>query len=408
MKVYILPEFRESFQKKVAEASKHLACPPKMTFSEPMEKTKKTIVATKCDGEVDFKKYKEVVTVIEVDMDEITSGDWVAVADVHYHEGIVGMVSSKYFEDIPKQFGLDYAKCDYCGGIDHDRKLSHIVHNTKTGEWKQIGSSCSKKMFNAGDICKFTIKLYEVFQQTIACVGDEEWGGWCGRIPDHSWQRAYNIDEIVSAVVGYRKDVNPNWEKAERNSRGYKIGEGTTDLLLAYYEKRVDELVIDEEYNRKVREFVESLPDDHGYDDWLAEDTGFNWKLKKAFEDGFIQSKDFYTAFFAVKMYEDSLTAPEFEEKVKGMEKGSYIDLVGATLIERFECEGYYGWSTIAKFEYNGVVFTKSFSNWSSTETSYKKEDGKFYFSAPIDYINRKKREVRLCGSCRKLKPARS
>ena len=407
MRVYILPELREAFEKKVKEASKHLACPPKMTFSEPMEKTKKTIVATKFEGEVDVRKYREVVTVIEVDMDEITSGDWVAVADVHYHEGIVGIVSSKYYKDIPEQFGLDYAKCDYCGGIDHDRKLSHIVYNTKTGEWKQIGSSCSKKMFNAGDICKFTIKLYEVFQQTLACVGDGEWGGWCGRVPDHSWQKAYNIDQIISAVVGYRKDVNPEWQKAERDNRGRKIGEGTTDLLLEYYAKRVEKLVIDEEYNKKVRDFVETLPDDHGYNEWEGE-TGFNCKLKQAFEAGFIQNKDFYTAFFAVKMYEDSLTAPEFEEKVKGLEKGSYVDLVGAKLVDKFEDEGYYGWVTVARFEYNGVMFSKSFSNWCSTEASYKKEDGKFYFSAPVDYINRKKREVRLCGSCRKLKSVRS
>ena len=138
MTAYILPEFKEKFEKLINSASRHLERKPTITFSEPMTKTKHTYINWKCDGEHGQNKYKEVITVIEVTIDDITSGDWVLVANVFFKEGIVGMVSGKYYKDIPSHLGLDYAKCDYCGHTHPNRTKSHIVYNTKTGEWKQI------------------------------------------------------------------------------------------------------------------------------------------------------------------------------------------------------------------------------------------------------------------------------
>ena len=424
MTAYILPEFKEKFEKLVNRASKHLEHKPTITFSEPMTKTKRTYINWKCDGEHWQEKYKEVVTVIEVTIDDITSGDWVLVANVFFKEDVVGMVSGKYYKDIPSYLGLDYAKCDYCGHTHPNRTKSHIVFNTRTGEWKQIGTACGKKMFEAGDLCQFTVKLIEVFNLTLACAGEEDWAGWCGRIPDHSWQQAYSVDSIIPAVVGYRKEVNPEWERAYYDEETRSKEPGTTKFLQDYYfdhqnthdevqangtTKHFEALAPNEEYNAKVREFVSKFPDEYEEDYFTgAPDTTrpkMKTKIKMAFENGYIQMHEIYTVFFAVKMYEDSLTIGDWEKLVETIKIGEKNEFKGVSLASKEFYEDIYGCGYFCKFiTPEGLTIGKSFSNYEGFESQFKNEDGTFSFACRADFINNRNRFVRLGGRVSRIK----
>lgn len=411
MKFYILPEYRDKFEKQVKRASKHLTTAPSVTFSEPMEKERIDVMVWKDEDGVGRKKYKTMITVIEVTIDDITSGDWILVANVFYDEGIVGMCNAKHFKDIPAHFGLDYAKCDYCGHTHHNRNKAHIVYNTVTGEWKQIGTTCGKKMFENGDVCKFIVNLYNVFDISMGC-SDDDWGGWCGRIPDHHCQIAYNVDELLAAVTGYRKDVNAEWEKTYWKGEGLNATKvsGTTKKLLDYYQDHSDALVPDMEYNGKVRAYVATLPNDDRYDDldglpqnnYMVE--GFKSGIKRAFEDGFVLNKDFCKVFFAVKMYEESLTKGDWEKQAAAYTIGEKARLAMAVLVEKWFYNDYYGSGWGAKFKTaDGMVFQKSFSNWDGFENKFKNEDGTYSFQARVDYINNNKRVIRLGGPASKI-----
>lgn len=424
MKAYILPEFKEKFEKLVNRASKHLEHKPAITFSEPMTKTKHTYINWKCDGEHGQDKYKNIVTVIEVTIDDITSGDWVLVANVFFKEQIIGMVSGKYYKDIPSNLGLDYSKCDYCGYTHPNRTKSHIVFNTRTGEWKQIGTACGKKMFEAGDLCQFTVKLIEVFNQTFACAGEDDWKDWCGRIPDHSWQEAYSVDSIIPAVVGYRKEINPEWEKACYNKETRIKEPGTTKFLQDYYfehqqehdellangeTKHYNALVIDEAYNAKVREFVSQLPDEYEEDYYTgAPDTTrpkMKTKIKIAFENKYILIQDIYTVFFAVKMYEDSLTRDDWEKLVESIKIGEKNEFRGVSLVSKDFYEDIYGCGYFCKFiTREGLTIGKSFNNYSSFESQFMNNDGTFSFACRADFINNRNRFIRLGGRVSRIK----
>lgn len=401
MKVYILPENKELFEKKFKQASKHLAVMPNITFGYVETKQKEILINWSCDGEHGVDKYKRVIDVIPVEIEEITSGDWVLVADVHYDEGIVGMVNSKLYKDIPSRFGLGYDKCDYCGHTHRNRVKAHIVYNTATGEWKQIGTACGKKMFEAGDICKFTIKLYEVFQQTIACVGDENWGGWCAKIPDHSWQKAYFIDSVIAAVVSYRKEVNPEWEKTYWENKYTKVP-GTTTKLRDYFDSHED-FVIDAKYNAKVKAFVDTLVGGSKQDEWGDSELDFNGKIKVAFDDGYILPRDFYTVFFAVKMYEESLTRGDWDKVAAGFQVGQKVEIRNAKVVSKDFEEGCYGTAWFVKFDFGGVILTKSFGHIGTLE-NFEQKDGTYSFMARVDYINNNKRTIRLGGRFSRIK----
>ena len=398
MTIYILPENKDKFLKAVARASKHLTVAPNITVSGPVEKTQKTFTVWNDEDGQGGRLYKQTVTVLEVTIDDITSGDWVLVADVLFNENIVTLENSKYFCSIPAGLGLDYFRCDYCGHTHKNRTKAHIVYNTVTGKWMQIGTSCGKKMFNEGDICAFTVKLYEVIDISCGCM-EEDFGEWCKRIPDHYWKKAWSVQDVMARVVEYRKTVSPEWEKAERTNFGEYIG-GTANGLLDI----VNAPELPANYFESVKGFVSGLADDTKteYDPYTGTPyicDGFNTKIKRAFENGFILKADFYTVFFSVKMYEESLTAEDWEKRVACYKVGEKCSFSGLTLVSREKYEDIYGSGYFVKFATaDGIIITKSFSNWTGFEYQFKDKDGKYSFKARVDYINTKKRTVKLGG----------
>lgn len=412
MTFYILPENREKFEKLVARASKHLAVAPTVTFSEPMQKTQRTTIAWKCEDERGIDRYTSVVTVLEVTVDDITSGDWVLVADVEYADGFVGMRNSKYYKDIPAHLGLDYIKCDYCGHTHPKRIREHIVYNTVTKEWKQIGTSCGKKMFEAGDICKFTVDLYKYIEQIFSCDPNEGWGGFCRSIPDNSWKKAYNIDSIVSAVLAYRKEVNPEWEKVYYEGEGRNATKvpGTTTKLLEFFQENANRLTVDEVYCEKLRSFVSSLKNDDEietdrYNGTQYRREGFNSKIKSAFDAGYVLNQDFYTVFFAVKRYEESLTEGDWQKTAAQFTVGEKKEFRNLSLLSKDFYEDFYGNGWFCKFSSpDGVTITKTFSNFDGFDADFKNEDGTYSFIARVDYINDRKRTIKLGGRVSRIR----
>lgn len=398
MTIYILPENRDKFSKLVARASKHLESAPKITYSEPVEKTKITRHVWNDEDGCGVRKFKEVVTVIVVTIDEITSGDWVLVADVLFNESIVTMENAKYYGAIPAVYGLHYFKCDYCGHTHNNRAKSHIVYNTKTGEWKQIGTSCGKKMFKGGDICAFSVKLNEIIDISGGCF-DYGFADWCNRVPEHSWKIAYSIDDIISRVVEYRKTISTEWEKAEKVDRGTWVG-GSTNKLLEMGKCEP----ANTDYINAVKAFVGRLEGKKVVNFYGEIGDDFNGKIKTAFDAGYILKADFYTVFFAVKMYEDSISSGDWEKQVSVYKVGEKYAFVGCELITRDEYEDVYGRGWYCKFKTTGgIVITKTFSNWDGFESQFKNDNDTYSFKARVDYINAKNHTVKLGGRVSKL-----
>ena len=363
-------------------------------------KRETTILNFGSDG---YQKSVRMVEVIEVDIEQITSGDWKLVADVLFHDGIITMVDASLYKNIPSHLGLDYAKCDYCGHKHSNRKEASIVYNTKTGEWMQIGTSCGKKMFRSGDLCKFFVKLYEIIDMCGGC-SVEGFGGWCAGLPDLAWKRAFSIDSLIPAVVSYRKQFGEKWEKPVYEEVGRKlekVKEGTTEVFKEKFMEGLLSEGADASYVEKVKAYVASLPYDMDGDE--INEEGFNTKIKRAFENEFIQLFEIYTVFFAVKSYEESLTAGDWEATAAKFPVGEYAVLRGAKIVKKQMVETIYGDVLNVVFECGGVTFRKEFSSMATFEEKFKGEDGTYSFSARVKYISNRNRIIGLGGAVKRI-----
>lgn len=388
MKVYIFPQQVEQFKHKIELMTKHLETKPQITFSEP--RIERRITHTIYDnGWGGRKRTVDYLEVIEVTIDEITQGDWVLVADVFYREGLVTMVSDKYYKQMPDVFGLKYKRCDYCGKEHVDRKESHVIYNPKTNQWKQVGSSCIKKMFNSDYINKFTVQLDKFVEVCSGIVGGEEmFGSWFAKQPDHSWQQALDVDCLASVVVDYRMKVGLDWKKAGWDAFGRKQP-GTTEYLNRHFDEH-PEIPVDEEFNKGLHEFVNNLSDGE-----------FNNQIKAAFEVGLVQRYNVYKVFFAVKMYQDFLTQDTWEDAKKNCE-GKEVEFKNASIIKWETSNSFYGIVEEAIFEYNGLRFKKSCSS-KHVLDSFQNEDGTYTFKQMVGYADDKARIFVLKGRARKV-----
>lgn len=393
MKVYILPSEKDKFVHKLSLMSKHLEKMPRVEFSEPKwMKKKTTVIHDKGWGGIG--KEIETIEVIEVTIEDIEQGQWVLVADVFYKEGIVAMLSHKYFKDMPTKFGLDYKACDYCGKNHPNRTKAHVVFNPTTGEWKQIGSTCVSKMFGSEYLNSFTVQLYKVVEVCSGCMDPDLLGGWMARIPDHSWQKAYSVDALLPVVKGYRDEVDKQWKKSWFNTETRHKEPGTTDFLWDYYYENVSRFELDEGLSKAVRGFVSSLGDDE-----------FNRDIKQAWEDQYIQKWEIYKVFFALKMYEDSLTVGQWENQKAAFVVGEKINLLNVSVVKKEEGRDEYGYFTYITFKNKeGVLFSKSFTSTSALEIDCKNPDGTYSFSAKCVHIDDRKRMVKLGGRISRIK----
>ena len=202
---------------------------------------------------------------------------------------------------------------------------------------------------------------------------------------------------------------HPEWEKSYYNNEMRSKESGTTKFLQDYYFEREDALVIDEKYNAKVREFVSQFPDEYEENFYTgAPDPArptMKTKIKMAFENGYIQMSEIYTVFFAVKMYEDSLTIGDWEKLVETIKIGEKNEFREVSLISKEFYEDMYGCGYFCKFiTREGLAIGKAFSNYSSFESQFKNEDGTFSFACRADFINNRGRFIRLGGRVSRIK----
>ena len=398
---YITPDKREECANKLDKMFKHFAKKPAVEFSEVHEVVKTTKIAFEGEeGEgaerwnVDTHRYR--INVIKVTIEDIEVGEWKLVASVYYRENVVTLVNKELFKDVPQQFGLDYMRCDYCGGTRSKRIESHILYNTVKGQWMQVGSECLNKVVDGGKyLASIITKLYEFFEVRLGGCDEEGYHGW--RVPSHNAQRAITFDTAVMACKSFRENVTAEWVKGRYDNSVYLPG--TNKDLQNYYIE--NEWTVDDSLLAKVRAYVDTLKGGVDFDG----EPDFNQRIKDAVRDEWIAVQDIYLAYFALKGYEDSLTAGDFDAVLQsaGIEKGVKYTFKGSlSKLEEVECVDYYGQPYMelqASFieAGTGLVFVKSVS-YGSVIDPYKQEDGSYKFKATVKYIARKKRYIGLGG----------
>lgn len=389
MNIYILPDKVEPFMKKVNRMIAHLENKPVIKVSEPFRQkiTQVTTINKGWDGRTRECYYLDLV---EIEIEDVCQDNWTIVASVFHDEGIVEMMDKDLFKSMPKCYGTQYTTCDYCGRKESRRKHSFVICNMVTGEWKQVGSSCVNKMFNNGKyLANFAIQIYQLVNINFGCCDLDMicGGGWSA--PDNYYKQAIDLHDMVYCVCDWRDAGNTRWQKPVYSKYG-KEDEGTTFYLNEYFDGWEKKGKNDGEFYAKVAEFVNGLD---------SEASEFNANIKRAFEAEFIARHEVYIAFFAVKMYLDSLQLPFVERAAQeGFVKGEscYIE---AKMIGMDVEYGYYGkvWSIGIRDLRTGFLIIKE-SSTSSIFDKFTDENGVIRFKSTVGYINERKELIKLSG----------
>lgn len=388
MKFYITPESKSSFEKKFATMVKTFDHKPSVTYSNVQKVQQETnFVYDRENYETQYK----IIEVIEVEIEDVAVGEWQLVASVLFDQDIVALVNGKYFKDMPKQYGLNYEDCDICH-TRKDRKEAHILYNTKTKEWKQVGSTCMHKLTAHGKyLNNFMVKLYKTIDMLGGC-SEEEWLGDGFKFSPQLWREAIPIEKAVECVVDYRANVSKNYYKAEY-SGGKRVTDSTNDDLQAYYNSNRKKWLGKE---TKLFKAVAKLVSKMG-------DTEVQQKMKSAFADKFLKLTDIWVVFFAVKNYEDAQERAGFETTIN--KRAIAIDnpiTIHARLENKQVIEGFYGKSMLYTFVDDELTFQKEMSLTADIEKF--KKDGLYHFQAKVKYINHKKAIVVLGGRLSTIK----
>lgn len=411
MEFYINPDDREKCEKKLSRLFKGFSQKPKVTYSEVQKviKTEATVYygGDSDDNGISINHYK--IDAIQVTIEDFQMNEWRLVASVFYREGFVTICDKELYKNIPQQYGLEYKKCDHCGGNHGSRKESHILYNTEQNKWMQVGSSCVSKLIPDGKyLATIAVKLREVFEVYIGGCDEEEWhsGGWMPK--SHYAQMAISFKVAIMAAKQFRDEdpKNKKWVKPVYE-RGRKVQDGTNDALMAYFSKHKD-LTLDEKFIKKVFVYLATLEAGTDYDG----NPDFNAKMKNAVSDEYISVGEMFIAFFAVKGYEDSLTAGDFENRLKSLriEKGQKYDFNGSIVeiqsdvrIDYYTGEDTIQLVAVLKDSSNGLTFKKDISH-RDVLSPYKDENDIYHFTCTIKYISYKNQYVGFGGRCSKTK----
>lgn len=414
MEFYITPDKREECANKIAKMFKHFSVQPQVTYSPVQKVTKRivTVYSGGCPEENGLTRRHQVLDAIQVTIEDIIAGEWTLVASVYYQEKVVTMVDSSLFKQIPEQYGLEYTKCDYCGGNHGSRKESHILYNNNTHEWKQVGSACIEKMIPGGKyLNKLMLKLDELIEIKLGGCDSLMWASGSWAPADHYWQSALDIEDAIALVKLYRED-HPQWKKAEYEY-GHKVADGTATFLKEFVECEGNRAMAkrDPEYFAKVKAYVDNLEGGYSFNGWESEPT-MNQKIKDAFENGVITVGEMYLAFFAQKGYEDSLTTADFSAVVeklgitKGLKKTFNVQLLN---VDRFEIDDYYYHGTRYVYDCTfkdldtGLTIKKEVSH-TGVIDPFCVGDDKYKFTGTVKYIAYKAQTIVLGGRLSKAK----
>ena len=333
MNFYILPTNLKKVENRLNAMVKHFTVKPTITFSQPkpVDCTKHIIAYGGAYG------HRYTIDLIEVNIDYVVANDWVLVASIYHRNGIITKVSDEYFKNMPKEFGLNYTKCDYCGKSHIARTESHVVYNPNTNQWMQVGTACVNKMLNDGKyLSSFIYKVNKIIKEYDGCYS-ENLGVWCGGKSINVFSQAVNINAIIPVVAEYRK-TQQNWIKTsyEQTPYGEEKIPGSTDHIVTML-RNITEYPVDEQYNKTIFDFVKNL----------EATTAFVKEIKQAFEAKYINLYEVSKVFFTLKMYDDSMKVDTFTPAVQanGIEYGVKYNITGkieyTQLVDNYDEDNY-------------------------------------------------------------------
>ena len=205
MEFFISPDQKEICQKKIDKIFKCITNIPKVNYEFISKLKIETVIVH--EGGYERKYYK--MDAIKVTIDDFTLNEWVLVATVSFKNNAVLMSNAELFKKIPPIFGLDYHTCDHCGSTHSNRIESHILYNTKTETWMQVGSSCINKLINGGKYLNdLMIKLHNIVEMCGGCEIDPF--GWYGshwRPSSKYLMEAIRFDQAITTTDDYRKNI---------------------------------------------------------------------------------------------------------------------------------------------------------------------------------------------------------
>lgn len=409
MEFYISPGQKEILEHKLELMFKHLETKPVVKYGDVEKVVKETINNY---GEEGYSRERTKIQAIHVEIEDIRTSDWVLVATVDYKLGSLLMGDARYFKNIPAKYGLKYTKCDHCGSEHKNRSESHILYNTVTDTWMQVGSSCINKMLNGGKYLNgLMLKLYNVIDCCYGC-SEEEWaaGGW--RPSKKYMISVISMFDAMMVCEDFRNNISNIWQKAEYDEwNGRKVGEGTNDALIRHFsdlnsKNAVPE--IDNELVNAVKKYYDAIPYGEVYD----YEKSLTQKIKDAFENEYIALYEMYLPWFAIETYKKSLTTGDFEAKIKelGIEHGSEV-LLNVKLISSrsYEAWDYMGRGTHIEYECifsdesTGLIYVKNVSSMDLIE-KFIQPDGTYRFIGTVKYVAFKKQQIGLGGRLKKAK----
>lgn len=409
MEFYISPDQREAVERKINLMFKHVEHKPKVTFGVVEQIVKHTTYDLGYDG---YEHRKEKINAIHVEIEDIAAGDWTLVASVDYLQGILTICDSKRFKEIPQQYGLNYMKCDHCGAVHRSRKESHILYNTKTGEWMQVGSTCVNKMINGGKYLNgLMLKLWNVVKMFGGC-DEEEWfgGGW--RPSKKYLFEGIPVKDAFECCLAYMEENGEVWQKAEWE-QGRKVVDSTNDHLICWFKDNHAKRKQDDKLFNAVKDYYMAM--ERG-EDGEYNGPSLTQKIIDAFNNDFIALCELYVAWFSISNYKKHLLTADFAElvKSKGVEKGMKLDICGKLEAQNYisfaDEDGYYfgigqsyAFETVFEDQNTGLIFKKNVSEKYVIEP-FLCEDGLYRFNADVKYIALKGCYVGLGGRLRKQK----
>lgn len=410
MEFYISPDQRQNLEHKLNLMFKHLEHKPEVKISNTESVVKETIYNYGVEG---YSRQRTKIFACHVEIEDIRTSDWVLVATVDYKLGSLLMGDARLFKNIPEQYGLKYTKCDHCGSEHKNRSESHILYNTVTDTWMQVGSTCINKMIDGGKYLNgLIVKLYNVIDMFGGC-GDEEWaaGGW--RPSNKYMVSAVSFEDALTVCASFMKNVSDVWKKAERDEwSGRKIGEGTNDALMRYFGELTNPNNPDNNFeaDHNLYETLKKYFDNIEYGE-VNYEKSLTQKIKDAFENEYIELMEMFLAWFAITNYRNSLTAKDFESQIKefGIERGAeynfYGKLEAVNTVEKYDWRGEetYALEYVFTDEKTGLRFSKEVSSTNAVE-KYKQEDGNYKFTGTIKYIAYRKQMIGFGGRLKKTK----
>lgn len=157
---------KKAFIRKMSNAEKRIARMGGTFHCEAVSSGSEKVMSTTKKGETFYTGNIATFTIYEVEGKASFGDDWELAGMVHKPETSDGISDSNVIEvvnrrlQIPPKYFFGDIVCDHCGS-DHFRKKGFLFYNSRTGEWREIGSTCVQDYF--GVDAEFLARFYSNF-----------------------------------------------------------------------------------------------------------------------------------------------------------------------------------------------------------------------------------------------------